>query len=224
VLAGLEQGYCEFDGRHYKQRRRDIRPRPERTFKGRTYAAAVSPESVEIMARLGIGILVIPQKPWNMVDQELAAYREVFQRVNGKPAPAPVIAGWVFCDRDEARAREMAVRWIGGYWETARKHYEFGGEHFARTKGYEYYAQMSAAQRASADQMTEMYLDLQVWGTPKMCIDRIRKTCERTLSDSFTSVFSYAGMPYDEAERNLRLFAAEVLPALKGEPGAVAAG
>ena len=69
----------------------------------------------------------------------------------------------------------MAVRWIGGYWETARKHYEFGGEHFAKTKGYEFYAAMSEAQRASANQMTEMYLDLQVWGTPKMCIDRIRR-------------------------------------------------
>ncbi len=28
-------------------------------------------------------------------------------------------------------------------------------------------------------------------------------------------MFSYAGMPYDEAERNIRLFAAEVMPALK---------
>ena len=40
---------------------------------------------------------------------------------------------------------------------------------------------------------------------------------------TFTSVFSYAGMPYDEAERNLRLFAREVLPALRQER-AVAAG
>ena len=28
---------------------------------------------------------------------------------------------------------------------------------------------------------------------------------------------SYAGMPYDEAERNLRLFAREVLPVLRQE-------
>ena len=114
VLAGLEQGYCEFDGKHYKQPRKDIRPKPEKTFKGRTYAAAVSPESVEIMARLGIGILVIPQKPWPMVDAELAAYREVYQKVNNAPAPSPIIAGWVFCDEDEKRAREKAVQWIGG--------------------------------------------------------------------------------------------------------------
>jgi alkanesulfonate monooxygenase SsuD/methylene tetrahydromethanopterin reductase-like flavin-dependent oxidoreductase (luciferase family) len=224
VLAGLEQGYCEFSGKHYQQPRKDIRPRPDRTFKGRTYAAAVSPESVEIMARLGIGILVIPQKPWPMVDAELAAYRDVFQKVNNAPAPAPIIAGWVFCDEDEKRAREKAARWIGGYWETARKHYEFGGAHFAQTKGYEFYAAMSAAQQRSADQMTEMYLDLQVWGTPKMCIDRIRQTCEKTRANAFTSVFSYAGMPYDEAERNLRLFAAQVLPVLKNDVAVAAAG
>jgi alkanesulfonate monooxygenase SsuD/methylene tetrahydromethanopterin reductase-like flavin-dependent oxidoreductase (luciferase family) len=225
VLTGLEKGYCEYEGKYYQQPKKDIRPRPERTFKGRTYAAAVSPESVEIMARLGIGILVIPQKPWPMVDAELAAYRDVYQKVNNAPAPAPIIAGWCFCDEDEKRAREMAVRWIGGYWETARKHYEFGGEHFAKTKGYEFYAAMSQAQRASANQMTEMYLDLQVWGTPKMCIDRIRQTCEKTGSNAFTTVFSYAGMPWNEAERNLRLFAAKVLPVLqKDEATAVAAG
>ena len=224
ILAGLEQGYCEFNGKHYKQPRADIRPKPEKTFRGRTYAAAVSPESVEIMARLGIGILVIPQKPWPMVDQELAAYRDVYQKVNNAPAPAPIIAGWCFCDEDEKRAREKAVRWIGGYWETARKHYEFGGEHFAKTKGYEFYAAMSEAQRASANQMTEMYLDLQVWGTPEMCIDRIRQTCEKTRSNAFTTVFSYAGMPYDEAERNLRLFAAKVLPVLQNDVESAAAG
>ena len=223
LLTGLENGRCEYDGKFYRQAARDIRPRPHASFKGRTYAAAVSPESVEIMARLGIGILVIPQKPWDMIDHELATYRQVFQKVNGAPAPAPIIAGWVFCDEDEQRARDMAVRWIGSYWETARKHYEIGGAHFAKTKGYEFYAAMSAAQQASADAATEAYLDLQVWGTPQMCVERIRQTCERMRSNTFTGVFSYAGMPYAEAERNLRLFASQALPALRESEAAVAA-
>jgi alkanesulfonate monooxygenase SsuD/methylene tetrahydromethanopterin reductase-like flavin-dependent oxidoreductase (luciferase family) len=222
VLGALESGVMEYSGKHYQQARRDIRPRPERTFKGRTYAAAVSPESIEIMARLGIGILVIPQKPWDAIDQELATYRDVYQNINNAPAPAPVIAGWVFCDADEARAREQAIRWIGGYWGTATKHYEFGSDHFSKTKGYEYYAAMAAA--GSADEATEAYLDLQVWGTPEMCAQRILDTCDRTQSDTFTSVFSYAGMPYDEAERNLRMFTQEVMPRVRAETGAVAVG
>ncbi len=62
LLEGLENGYVEFDGEHIKQPRRDIRPAPFKSFRGRTYAAAVSPESVEIMAKLGVAILVIPAK------------------------------------------------------------------------------------------------------------------------------------------------------------------
>ena len=77
----LEDGYVEFDGQHYQQPRKNIRPKPERTFRGRTYAAAVSPESVEIMAKLGLGILVIPQKPWDVIDQELSSYP---QRLSGR--------------------------------------------------------------------------------------------------------------------------------------------
>ncbi len=220
VLGGLERGYCEYDGEFYQQPRKNIRPKPERSFKGRTYAAAVSPESAEIMARLGLGILVIPQKPWPMIDQELANYRRIYREVNDHEPPAPIIAGWVFCDEEEARARENAARWIGAYWQTAVRHYEIGGDHFAKTKGYEFYAQMSAATQAVAggpDQATEAYLDLQVWGTPKMCAERIRETCDRMGSDTFVGVFSYAGMPYEEAGRHLHLFAKNVLPTLTSD-------
>jgi hypothetical protein len=34
-------------------------------------------------------------------------------------------------------------------------------------------------------------------------------------NDSFLAVYSFGGMPYDSASRNLRLFAGEVLPKLK---------
>ena len=37
----------------------------------------------------------------------------------------------------------------------------------------------------------------------------------RTGNSHFVGVFSYAGMPYDEAERNMRLFAKDVMPELQ---------
>jgi alkanesulfonate monooxygenase SsuD/methylene tetrahydromethanopterin reductase-like flavin-dependent oxidoreductase (luciferase family) len=61
LLRGLETGYCEYDGAYVKQPRAAIRPAPFKSFRGRTYAAAVSPESVQIIAELGVGILIIPQ-------------------------------------------------------------------------------------------------------------------------------------------------------------------
>ena len=216
VIEGLERGYCELDGEFYQQPRRDIRPRPDKSFRKRTYAAAVSPESVEIMARLGVGILIIPQKPWDDVDRELALYREKFEEIHGEPAPAPVLAGWVFCDEDEGRAREGAEQWITRCYRSAIAHYEFGSDHFKNEKGYEFYARISEAMnKRGTDAAEQMYMDLQIHGTPKQCSERIRSFCERVGAERFVSVFSYAGMPWEEAERNLRLFAGEVLPELQ---------
>ena len=46
VLDGLENGYIEYEGEFIQQPRRNIRPAPFKSFKGRTFAAAVSPESM----------------------------------------------------------------------------------------------------------------------------------------------------------------------------------
>src|SRR5580658_8834536 len=87
ILEGLETGTCEYDGQLVKQARRDIRPRPFKSFRGRTYAAAVSPESSAIMAKLGIGLLIIPQKPWEAVEKELGDYRRIYRGMIGAEAP-----------------------------------------------------------------------------------------------------------------------------------------
>ena len=217
VLGALESGVAEFDGRIVKQARREIRPRPFKSFKGRTYAAAMSPESSEIMARLGVGLLIIPQKPWDLVAQEMANYNRIFREVNKAEPPAHVLAGWVFCDEDEGRARDMAYKYIGGYWKTAAKHYEFIGNHFEGIKGYEAYTEMQKqlAKPGGLEEAIEFFLTLQIWGTPDQCYERITDFAGRIGADKFNGVFSYAGMPYDEAERNLRLFADKVMPRLK---------
>jgi alkanesulfonate monooxygenase SsuD/methylene tetrahydromethanopterin reductase-like flavin-dependent oxidoreductase (luciferase family) len=216
ILEGLEKGYIEYDGKYVKQPRRDIRPKPFKSFKGRTYAAAISPESSRIMARLGIGILIIPQKPWEAVAQELTEYRTTYKQVNGGEPLPTIAAGWVFCDSNSDRAHEMAVRYIGGYWKTALRHYEMAAEHFGKAKGYEYYEQMAKNLAGlGADASVDYFLNLQVWGTPAQCVEKIDEIRRRVNADHFTGVFSYAGMPYDEAERNMRLFAAEVMPELK---------
>src|SRR5207247_298259 len=115
LLEGLEKGYCEFDGEFVSQPRADIRPAPFKSFRGRTYAAAVSPESMKIMAELGVGILIIPQKPWKEVAKELDAYRTVYREVKGADAPPPISAGGTLCEDDAERAGEQAQRLIGGY-------------------------------------------------------------------------------------------------------------
>jgi alkanesulfonate monooxygenase SsuD/methylene tetrahydromethanopterin reductase-like flavin-dependent oxidoreductase (luciferase family) len=66
-----------------------------------------------------------------------------------------------------------------------------------------------------ADGVTDFFVDLQVWGTPAQCYEKILDVRDRVGNDHYVGVFSYAGMPWDEAERNMRLFAREVVPALQ---------
>jgi len=217
ILHGLEQGYCEFDGKFIKQPRRHIRPRPFKSFRGRSYAAAVSPESSQIMARLGIGILIIPQKPWDAVAQELNAYRQTYREVNGTEAPPPIVGGWTYCDDNADRAEEYARKYIGGYWETVVKHYELIGDHLTKMRGYESYSKMQqmASAAGGKDAMIDFFLGLQVYGTPERCYEKIVEIQKRTGGEAFNGVFSYAAMPYEIAENSVRLFASDVMPELK---------
>ncbi len=216
LLRGLEQGHCEYAGRLITQPRKPIRPAPFKSFKGRTYAAAVSPESVRIMAELGVGILIIPQKPWETVAAELQDYRAAYRTVNDADPPPPIAAAWTFCDPDAERAREMAQRYIGGYWDTVIRHYEFTSDHFNTTKGYEYYRRLSEMVGKHGSQgVTDFFVNLQVWGTPQQCFEKIVDIRARTGCETIVPVFSYAGMPYAEAERSMRLFAAAVMPELQ---------
>jgi alkanesulfonate monooxygenase SsuD/methylene tetrahydromethanopterin reductase-like flavin-dependent oxidoreductase (luciferase family) len=61
----------------------------------------------------------------------------------------------------------------------------------------------------------DFFLNLQVWGTPEQCYEKIMDIHRHTGNDTYIGVFSYAGMPHQEAERSMRLFASEVLPPLK---------
>jgi hypothetical protein len=111
----------------------------------------------------------------------------------------------------------MAEKYIGGYWQTVLRHYEFAGAHLAQTKGYEYYG--GFAERLNhgggADAAIRFFMDLQIWGTPAQCYDKIMDVQRRVGNEHFVGVFSYAGMSAEESQRNMRLFAAEVMPRLQ---------
>ena len=218
LLQGLERGYCEYQGKFVQQARREIRPRPWKSFRGRSYAAAVSPESSQIMARLGVGLLVIPQKPWPTVVEELAAYRRAYQEVNGTEPPPPIVAGWVYIDEDAARAEENARHYISRYYRTVIDHYELAGSHLQGMKGYEMYGVLQSKMREDGgqDRLSEFFVGLHPWGTPEQVHAKILEIQRLTGAEGFVALFSYGGMAYEDAERNMRLFAKTVMPELKG--------
>jgi len=87
-----------------------------------------------IMAKLGVGILIIPQKPWEIVKQELEIYNRVWRETNGTEPPKPLSLAFVFVDEDKTRAEEVGFKYIAAYNRSALKHYEMQSENSAPTK------------------------------------------------------------------------------------------
>ena len=216
IMNALEKGYME-GGSFTKQPRREIRPFPFKSFKGRTYAAAVSPQSMPIMAKLGVGLLVIPQKPWEAVKADFAVYHKVWREVNGAmPAPKPLSGGFVFVDENKDRAEEQAMKWLSGNYKTVIKHYEMTAAKFGTHKGYEFYSQVGKfIAKHGVDGAAADFAQLMPWGTPGQVIEKLALIRDTIDANGFMLNFSYAGMPYDEAERNLKCFVKHVLPEVK---------
>lgn len=216
ILNALESGHIESSGTLYRQPRVSIRPAPFRSFRGRTYAASVSPQSQEIMCKLGVGLLIIAQKPWETTEAELADYRSRFLAVNGRAAPKPVIATFIAVDEDERKAQQMFEKYIRGYSRSALDHYEFHNEGLADIPGYEYYGKLAQNIRKNGiDNFVNFLAELQVWGTPEQVYKKLTDHQRRADSGALIGIFSYGGMPDDIAKNNITLFAEKVLPRLK---------
>jgi alkanesulfonate monooxygenase SsuD/methylene tetrahydromethanopterin reductase-like flavin-dependent oxidoreductase (luciferase family) len=215
ILEALETGYIEHDGELYQQPRTPIRPRPYASFRNRTFAAAVSPQSLELMARMGVGILVIAQKPWDTAEAELASYRQRFLELNGLEAPKPVLAVVAGVSRDPAQIERMRAVYLQRWARSTVEHYEFDNVGFADIEGYEYYGALAGnIAKHGLDKFNGFLADLQAWGTPEQVTERLLDYARRCDAGGLIIPLTFGGIPPDEARANFELFAAEVLPEL----------
>ena len=221
VLDALESGFVE-GGATLKQPRREIRPRPFKSFKGRSFAAAASRDSVPICAKLGLGLLVILQKPWDQVKADLDTYHKYWSEFHPNTEPSkPFCSGFCFVDESADRAEELARKYLAANYREALDHYEMFGKHFDATKGYERYADMSKYLNSiGADKAVEDYIQLMPWGTPQQVLDKFSKMKDLTDMQGIMPNLYFGGMPYQESQRNINCFVKYCLPELKSWPAA----
>ncbi|WP_439815098.1 LLM class flavin-dependent oxidoreductase [Zavarzinia sp. CC-PAN008] len=216
IVTALESGVMEYEGELYKQPRLELRPAPFASYKGRTFASAISPQSIDLMARLGIGLMVIAQKPWETVIQELADYRTRFLAINKQEPTKPVLNVFVAVNEDPAEAQRMRDVYIQRYARSTVEHYAFADTRFADIEGYEYYAGLAKnIAKHGLDKFNAFLADLQVWGTPDQVVEKLLGTVGRIDAGALLVMLSYGGMPPAEAKANYDLFVKRVLPALK---------
>lgn len=216
VVEALETGFMEGHGTYYPQPRTAIRPAPTRTFKGRTYAVANSDDSVDAAARLGAAMVMFADRSWKSRLPSIERWRALYREVQDAEPPPPLTADFVFCHADAAVAAEKGRKYLTMYLQSILEHYEIMGSHFEGVTGYDAYAAAAEhLRKLGAEPIIEGFLHATAFGTPEQVIETYRTRWELIGPYEAAPAFRFGGIPFDEAEAGMRLFAAEVLPELK---------
>ena len=222
VSKALTHEVFDWEGEYYTIPTTSIRPRPISHPERRFYASSVSPESAEIMAKLGFGVLVVMQNEWPKAAEDIDRYRQIAASVGHTPRP-PIILTNVSVAESRNDAHERAVKYLGRKWDSIDNHYHFSDGHLASVKGYEFYGKMAKTyskmkEEGYRQKATEFYVKIQVSGTPDDCLQQLAELQRLTGLDHLVTELAFGGMPQEEAELNMRLFAERVMPVLQRDP------
>ncbi|HEY2539486.1 MAG TPA: hypothetical protein VGI28_08325, partial [Stellaceae bacterium] len=177
---------------------------------------AASEESVEAAARLGAHMVMFSDRPWPMRLPAIERNREFHRKFHGRPAPTMMITDFCICDQDLTLAEQHASKYMGKFVESNFHHYEFLGEHFTTVKGYDAYAQKAEiARKGGLEGAVAGFMQAAIWGTPERILRELE--ARRSVLGEFelNVAFRFGGVPFEIAERGLKMFAKEVLPVLK---------
>ena len=219
VVKALRDEVFEHDGEFFKIPKMSIRPRPISHPERRFYASSVSPESAEVIAKLGFGMLLIMQNEWSKCREDIDKF-QAMSAASSHAQKAPIILTNVSCCESRQEAEEKAVTYLGRKWQSIDNHYHFSDGHLANVKGYEAYGKTAKTYAklkdpANLKKATDFYVSIQIVGTPDDCLQKIAELHRITGMDHLVTEFSFGNLPHHESEKALRLFADKVLPTLQ---------
>jgi alkanesulfonate monooxygenase SsuD/methylene tetrahydromethanopterin reductase-like flavin-dependent oxidoreductase (luciferase family) len=218
VLKALDTGFIE-GGELPRQPRRELRPRPFKSFRGRVFGSAGSPESVRTVATLGMGVMIINPEPRKHLGVDFDTYHQVWKEVHGatKQAPRPLLSGTVFVDESRDRARELSMRYHKINFRGAVRNYGMAEPDFGTSKGNEFYKRMRINE-ADIDKMAEDMAGSMPAGTPQDVLEIYERHYRDSQLQGIFPHFHFGGMPREMALANMQLFARECLGEIKSWP------
>jgi alkanesulfonate monooxygenase SsuD/methylene tetrahydromethanopterin reductase-like flavin-dependent oxidoreductase (luciferase family) len=216
IIRGLRNGYVENDGPYYKQPRVNVRPGPSgRSWDGRIFGVAMSPDSIPAIADLGAQMMTFMQYDFPKHVEAIDRWRGLHRDKHGTEPGPPLIQDFVYCSEDPVEAKELAHKHLSEYFLSVIKHYDFAGSHWRETKGYEAY-QVGAdmIREAGMEAAAGAYVEANVYGTPEQIIEKYSERVELGGPLMANVAFCFGGLPLDKAEASQKLFGERVVPEL----------
>jgi hypothetical protein len=161
-------------------------------------------------------MVMFSDRSWRSRLGQIETWRSRYRELHADDPPPPLICDFVYSHADEVVSASAGPRYLAAYLESVLEHYEVTGDHFDGMKGYEAYAGAAGVlRRMGASGFLDGFLDATCYGTPQQIIDKYRARWDLIGPFEVAPAFRFGGIPYDEAEASMRLFAAEVLPELR---------
>jgi alkanesulfonate monooxygenase SsuD/methylene tetrahydromethanopterin reductase-like flavin-dependent oxidoreductase (luciferase family) len=216
IASALETGWIEGDGPYYPQPRVQLRPGPRGSFKGRLYCVAMSPDSIVSVVSLGAALMSIPTRPVPDLMPVYTSYRDQYRAAHGTTPPPISLNVNMYCHADPDVARERSRKHMHTFFASNVRHYEMAGEHFAKTEGYQRYAETAALLRqVGQEAAAEAAASVSLFGTPDQILKQVAGIRDVLADFQLIVIPSFGGLPYDQATRSLELFAKEVMPGVR---------
>ncbi len=221
ILEAVQTGSFPGGGTYYSaQNRSPMRPAPRSTdWDHRMLCVGMSPPSAIAAGELGARLMSFAQVPWDVYrESHLAPYLETFRTKHGREPLPLVIAETIIVHEDRERARELAYRYAGQYYDSVMEFYRFDDGVMKGIKGYESYAKLTDdTAHLAHEEKRNGYVEQNLYGTPAEILEKLKARRE-TLGVPFDSclLVDFGGTPTDVSEKTLRLLGEKILPVVHG--------
>ncbi|OBJ32781.1 hypothetical protein A5621_20485 [Mycobacterium colombiense] len=207
IRLALSQESFSYQGKVFTIPEVTLRPRPvSPDLADCLLVAATSDETLIEGGRRGLGMMYSGQKSTGLTRADVQLLNR--ERVAAGYAPSqPVLHPWLYCARSEQEAQERVLAASASLLLDLTNNYDQGSwNKFDRALGYEHFVA-----ETTAGLSLDRYANMQVWGTPEMCMERVRALQMETGARNISFQVQWGDITHDEALGSLTLFARECM-------------
>ena len=207
----LENEVASSSGRFHSFEKVTSLPRPTQRPRPPFYLAAVgTPESFERAGRLGHGLMAIPGVGHDP-SELIKIYRKAWKDAGHAGRGSIMMAVFMYCHESQAEAERIAKGPIERHFASI---YDAMSEHVRMSASADYKGYDKMAEKVRQETFeTQVQHNAAFVGTPDRLIEQLRAYDEEIGGcDHISMQVNFNDMPYDVAERSVRLFGEAVIP------------